>query len=160
MNQSYVTDHENLSDTERRNIEHVHHWAAAYKLPGGSPGRLVDEIYSENPEVVSVLTDTHVARAGESKHAWRAAEFQTANLVKARRVLFDALHAATNVVTVEGRIEQHLEDGTVRGWPFAAVLYFDADGRIFRDHTYMLPPPHQHEFERAAELAGATAKLT
>ena len=151
----YITQYERLSEVERRNIEQVHRWAAAYQMPGGSPAELVDEIYADEPVVVSVLTDTHVVPAGSSKQAWKNAEMKTATQVLMRKVVFVALHACGPTVTVEGRIEQSLEDGSARGWPFAAVLYFDHDGRIQRDHTYMLPPPHQKEFDTAAAQAAA-----
>ena len=152
MNKNNVSNFVNLSATELRNIEQVQGWAAAYSVPGGSATQLVDAYYSEAPEVISVLTDTHVARKGLSKKAWRDAELRTHKLVTSRRIVFAALHACGAVVTVEGRIEQLLKDGTKRDWPFAAVLFFDATGRIERDHTYMMPPPHQREFELAAEL--------
>jgi len=151
MTRDYVTNSDNLTEIERRNIEQVHRWAAAYQMPGGSAQQLVDEIYADSPEVVSVLTDTWVARAGTSKQAWRDAEIRLTGLVVERRVVFNALHAAGNVVTIEANIEQKLSDGSKRGWPFAAVLYFDDNGRIQRDHTYMMPPPYQHEFAEAAE---------
>lgn len=159
MSRDYVTDCDNLTDTERRNIEQVHRWAAAYQKPGGSAQVLVDEIYADSPDVVAVLTDTWVARAGISKQAWRDTELKLSTLVVERKVVFKALHATGNVVTMEADIEQKLSDGSNRGWPFATVLYFDETGRIQRDHTYMLPTPYHHEFDVAAgRLAAETRK--
>jgi hypothetical protein len=45
------------------------------------------------------------------------------------------------------------KEGEKRGWPFAAFLSFDEDGRITRDHTYMPDSPHGDLFEKAAREA-------
>jgi hypothetical protein len=56
-----------LSLVEQRNVEQLEAWAIACTVPGGSAARLVDEVYADQPEVVSVLTGTYVARVGLSK---------------------------------------------------------------------------------------------
>lgn len=139
-----------LTPTERRNADRVLGWAAAYEMPGGSAARMVDEFYADAADVMSVLTGTVVARSDVSKQAWRDAEVALETRYRSRRLVLSAIYPCGDTVAVEGRTEQVLKDGTTVEWPFAVFLTFDADGRIARDRTYMLPVPHQAEFERAA----------
>lgn len=147
-----------LTAIERRNVASVYRWAEAHQKPGGSTERMVDEVYSDAPEVVSVLNNVYVSRRDTPKDVWRSAELELEKRVAKRRVVFDAIHPTGSVICVEARIEQQLNDGTKRGWPFAAFLYFDEAGRIERDHTYMLPPPDFSCLEHAADALNDTAK--
>jgi hypothetical protein len=139
-----------LSLVEQRNVEQLEAWAIACTVPGGSAARLVDEVYADQPEVVSVLTGTYVARVGLSKRAWREAEEIMEARYVSRRIVFTAVHPRGDTIAVEARIEQVLKDGTQRGWPFAVFLAFDSSARIVSDHTYMLPHPNQDDLDRAA----------
>jgi hypothetical protein len=139
-----------LTREEERCVAGLEAWARAYELPGGCAARLVDEVYADRPEVISVLTGTVVAREGADKSSWRSTEAAMEALYSARRVVFTAVYPRGNTIAAEALIEQVLKDGTPRGWPFAVFLTFDAEGRVIADHTYMTPPPHQHMFDEAA----------
>jgi len=158
VNKEIISRYSDLTEVEIRNVESVYRWAREYQKPGGSAERLVDEVYCDSPEVVSVLTNLHVAHNHGSKTAWREAELELGARVAARRVVFDAIHPSDNVVCVEARIEQELADGSCRGWPFAVFLYFDDEHRILRDHTYMLPPPDYSRLEQAAAEKDAESR--
>ena len=139
-----------LSAEEERCVAGLEAWARAYEMPGGSAERMVNQVYADLPEVVSVLTGTVVARRGIDKSAWRRAEEAMEALYRERRVVFTAVHPRGNTIAVEALIEQVLHDGSTRGWPFAVFLTFDVEGRIVTDHTYMQPPPTQRLFDDAA----------
>jgi hypothetical protein len=142
-----------LTAEEERCVAGLEAWATAYALPGGCAERMVDEVYADQPEVVSVLTGTVVARHGADKTAWRKLEGAMEALYRERHVVFTAVYPRGNTIAIEARIEQVLHDGTRRGWPFAVFLTFDDAGRIVTDHTYMQPPPTQKMFDDAAKAA-------
>ncbi len=139
-----------LSAVEQRNLECLEAWAKACTLPGGSVARTIDDLYAEQPEVVLVLTDTYVARPGQSKQAWRDAEIRLEAQYASRSITFTAVQPRGDTIAVEARVEQVLKNGTRRGWPVAVFLNFDASGRIVGDRNYMLPHPNQGDFEGAA----------
>jgi hypothetical protein len=139
-----------LSRTERRNVARVLAWAEAWQVPGGSAKRMVDEVYADAPEVVSVLQGTRVSSAAAGKQAWKRSELGIERKYRHRRIEFDAIYPCGDTVTIEARVDMMTREGERRSWPFAVVMTFDRDGRIVRDHTYMPESPHQADFRRAA----------
>lgn len=139
-----------LTPVERRNVGRVLAWAEAWTLPGGSARRMVEEIYADSPEVVSVLQGTRVSSAAAGKRAWKRTERSIERQYRYRRIEFDAIYPCCDTVTIEARVDMMTRAGDRRSWPFAVVMTFDGNGRIVRDHTYMPESPHQALFRRAA----------
>lgn len=140
----------NRSELERRNVERVKAWAAAWRLPGGSAARLVDDVYAPAPDVVAVLQGKQVAVAGDDKSAWKTMERRIEEDYASRDVHFDAIYPSGDTVAVEARVSMISKEGEHRSWPFAVFFTFDADGSIVRDHTYMLDTPHRGLLDETA----------
>ena len=141
------------SEREQRNVDGVRAWAAAWRLPGGSAAKLVDEIYAPAPEVVAVLQGRKVATTGRSKKAWKSMERQIEQDYESREVIFDGIFPSGDTVAVEARVSMLSKSGERRSWPFAVFFTFDADGRIVRDHTYMPDTPHRRLLDETAAAA-------
>ncbi len=141
------------SEVERRNVECVKAWAAAWRLPGGSAARLVDEVYAPAPEVVAVLQGKRVAVAGSSKQAWKEMERRIEQDYASREVIFDGIYPCGDTVAVEARVSMQSQEGEHRSWPFAVFFTFDRDGRIVRDHTYMPDTPHRELLDETAAVS-------
>jgi hypothetical protein len=139
-----------LTATEQRNLQRVKDWAEAWRLPGGSAQRMVDEIYADEPEVIAVLQGHRVSGSGNFKSAWREAELNIEAVYAEREIIFGPMLASGDSVAFEGEVRMLTKDGERRGWHFAVFMVFDEEGRIVSDHTYMPDSPHGDLFERAA----------
>ena len=125
-----------LTATERRNLEGLEAYCAAWALPGGSVIQGVDEVYGDNPEVSLVLQGVTAAPGGGSKESWRRNEAEVESRFRRRAVLMDAVYPSGDTIAAEGRMDMETNNGRRLGWPFAVFLTFQ-DGRIVVDHTYM-----------------------
>ena len=134
-------------------MERVRAWAAAWRLPGGSADRMVEEIYADAPEVIAMLQGKQVVTSGGSKAAWKDMERRIEQDYASREVIFDAFCPCEDTVAVEARVVMLSKDGEERSWPFAVFFTFDADGRIVRDHTYMPDTPHRYLLDETAAAA-------
>ncbi len=139
-----------LTATEQRNLQQVQAWADAWRLPGGSASRMVDEIYADEPEVTAVLQGHRVSGAGNFKSAWKEAELKIEEVYAEREIIFSTMLARGNSVAFEGAVKMVTKDGEQRGWEFAVFMVFDSQGRIVSDRTYMPNSPHGDLFEQAA----------
>lgn len=143
-------EREVLSATEQRNLQRVKDWAEAWRLPGGSAARMVDEIYADEPDVIAVLQGHRVSGAGNFKTAWKDAELKIEKVYAEREIIFGPMLVSGDSVAFEGEVRMLTKDGERRGWNFAVFMVFDDRGRIVSDHTYMPDSPHGDLFERAA----------
>ncbi|GAB3273298.1 nuclear transport factor 2 family protein [Parahaliea aestuarii] len=137
-------------EVEQRNLGVIKAWAEAWRLPGGSAARMVDEIYADEPDVVAVLQGHRVSGEGNFKQAWRKAELQIEGVYAERKIVFGTVIASGNSVAFEGEVRMTTKEGESRGWPFSAFMVFNEEGRIVSDHTYMPDSPHGQLFEDAA----------
>ena len=133
--------HESPTERERRNLELVEAWADAWKIPDGSPERLVHEIYADSVEIAGPLQGAVPIRHGQPKDPILAVEEAHARGIAERRMVFHKKVAQGDVVALEVEVPYVTKDGTKGTEWFAAFLTFDDDGRITEDHTFLRDRP-------------------
>ena len=117
-----------MSESEKRNLEVVKHWAETYN---DDVDRMVTECYAENCRVSSVFGGAVI----EGRDRFLKLERRVVKVAPRRNIRLEHIHAAGDVVVVEA-ILLDPDQGDKWQSPFCAVLTFK-DGKIVQDRTYL-----------------------
>jgi hypothetical protein len=119
----------NLTAEEKRNLEAIKGWSEAWK---NDPGRMVDDFYSDSPEIYAPVQGLYWARPGQGngKQAWKTMELED-------RKLEEQIHPGIDMgmkfrtILLRGNTAAILSEGQS-----AIFLEFDENGKIDRDRSF------------------------
>lgn len=128
-----------LTETERRNVAKLERWRDLFN--GDDMERFVREAYADGFQVVNMdgaawtARSTHGENILEDAGRFIAAERWILDAAPGRRIQFDRVIPAGDVITLEASLIDEDRPGWELSW--CGVYTFDAEGRITSDHTYL-----------------------
>ena len=139
---------DNLTAEEKRNLEAVEGWAEAWE---NDVGRMVDEFYSDTPEIYTPVQKMYWVKRGGSKAAWRTAEVEERKLEKQIhpnanfKMNFGTVIARGNTVAI-----------LMEGARSSIFLKFDEKGKIDTDYSFFRGPTLSEMLENPDLLMSGT----
>jgi hypothetical protein len=139
---------QNLTAEEKRNLEAVKGWAEAWE---NDVGRMVDDFYSDQPEIYLPIQKEYWVKRGQSKEPWRTAEVE-------ERMLEKRVHPN---VSFKMNFERVLIQGNTvailsKGARSAIFLEFDENGKIDTDRSFFPGPTLDEMLEDPKLLMSGT----
>lgn len=132
-------DRREHSAEERRNVARLERWRDLFN--GDDMEAFVTEAYAERFRVVNLDgagwtgNSTHRENIISDAATFIRAEQSIKQFAPGRRIRFNRVIPAGNVVTLEASLLDECRPGWELSW--CGVYTFDADGRIVSDHSYL-----------------------